>query len=182
MLCASSQVNHSGTFLCPWLHAPWLSSSRWHRTPTAAHQQAHSAVVIAVFVMTGQSVTLCARQRCKCPDTLECCAPGRRLADFVNTSWSATFVPDEHVQSQLLQTTHLSCASRSFSAVLRSFTPAASLRRRRAISVRRFRVGVPPSNTNTGRTRWNSSLQEDAKLCWEMCSGVPGRHRLLQLH
>lgn len=80
------------------------------------------------------------------------------------------------------RTAHLSCASRSFSAVLRSFTPAASLRRRRAISVRRFRVGVPPSNTNTGRTRWNSSLQESKRVCCyaAFCNALRGRDRAAQ--
>lgn len=47
----------------------------------------------------------------------------------------------------------------SFSAVLRSTTSCPSRRRRRAALVRRLSAGVAPSKTNTGRTRWNNSLQ-----------------------
>lgn len=51
----------------------------------------------------------------------------------------------------------------SFSAVLRMTPCCASLRRRREIWVLRLRAGVVPSNTKTGRTRWNSSLDGKRK-------------------
>lgn len=47
----------------------------------------------------------------------------------------------------------------NFSAVFRSFDWAFSRCLRRAITVRRLRAGVPPSNTNTGLVRRYSSLQ-----------------------
>lgn len=47
----------------------------------------------------------------------------------------------------------------SFSAVFFSTTCCASRRRRLAMCVERLRPGAAPSNTNTGRTLWKSSLR-----------------------
>lgn len=57
-----------------------------------------------------------------------------------------------------LSTCFLSRARSSFSAVLRTTPCCTSRRRRRAMLVWRLSAGVAPSNTNTGRTRWKSSL------------------------